>query len=176
MPIFVQWQWKEHTNTFLTIFHFWDDGAKTNLRMKKKVEGFETVTTSENEGKGEFISATSLPYYVLSPPLNMTYMTWAPSHPEFCFLTEVLTYANLINGLKESEKRNLRPILEGRLIQKGDYKREDYIFSDVQIHRELAKSMCDGTIVLFDEGGICCKVCPEYIDYLRNLLKPYLKD
>ena len=170
MPIFVQWKWVERTKTFIAIFYFWDDGTKENLRMQRNEEGFETVTPFENEGKGEFVSATSLPHFVLSPPLNKTYMTWAPSHPEFCFLTEVLTYANLINGLKENEKRNLRYRLEGRLIEKGDYMIVD------KIHRELATSMCDGIIVVFPEGGICCKVCPEYIDYLRKLLKPYLKD
>ena len=166
MPIFVQWKWVERTKSFLVIFHFWDDGKKSNLRMRKKESVFETIHAYKNRRKGEFVSATSAPYYILSPPENKNYLTWAPSHPEFCFLTEVLTYANLVNGLKE--KRNLRPILEGRQI--GG--KHSYTF---EIHADLADSMSDGTMVVFDEG-IYFKICPEYIDYLRRLLKPYLSE
>ena len=42
------------------------------------------------------------------------WMTWAPSHPELGLLMELLSYANIINGLKETEKRKLRVGLEGR--------------------------------------------------------------
>ena len=36
MPIFVQWEWKGRTKSFLVIFHFYDDFSKPNLRMKMK--------------------------------------------------------------------------------------------------------------------------------------------
>lgn len=45
--------------------------------------------------------------------------TWAPSHPELVLLTELLSYANRINGFKEFEKGELRAKLEG--VRKGGY-------------------------------------------------------
>lgn len=165
MPIFVQWQWKEHTNTFLAIFHFWDDGRKSNLRIRTDSLGFETLTSLASERKEEFVVAVSLPSYLLPPARMDVFMTWAPSHPEFCFLTEVLTYANLINGLGEHEKRRLRPLLEGRGTQRID---------QFEIDAELMESMPEGTMVVFTEG-VCFEVCAKYIDYLKKLLTPYLK-
>ena len=37
MAIFVRWEWKERTKTFLVIFYFVDDRTKQNLRFRLKV-------------------------------------------------------------------------------------------------------------------------------------------
>ena len=62
------------------IFHFHDDYSKPNIRFKKKFK----------DGRFEFERPT---------------ITWAPSHPELGLLSELLSYANIINVLKETEKR-----------------------------------------------------------------------
>lgn len=87
MPVFVEWKWKERTKTFLVIFHFYDDFSKTNLRIKKCEKGRLLMLT---------------PSEIFSP--SKAWMTWSPSHPDMALLTQLLTYANIINGLKEDEK------------------------------------------------------------------------
>jgi len=91
MPILVQWKWVERTTSFLVIFHFFDDYSNPNLRIQKK-------------------SGTMEGFY----PQKEAWMTWAPSHVELGMLRELLRYANIVGGLKESEKRKLRDILEGQ--------------------------------------------------------------
>ena len=91
MPVFVEWQWKERTKSFLVIFHFYDDFSRPNLRIKKYEKGHLIVLT---------------PNKAIVP--KEAWMTWAPSHPDLALLTELLSYANIVNGLKEFEKRDLR--------------------------------------------------------------------
>ena len=125
MPVFVEWEWKEQTKSFLMIFTFYDDFSKPNLRLRKMK-----------------VRRTSHPKY--DPPFKPV-TTWAPSHLELGLLSEILAYANLINGLKLTEKRKLRDKLEGR------------------------KTVYDG-----NEYTLLCHLCPEYIDYLKKKLKPYI--
>ena len=40
-------------------------------------------------------------------------MTWAPSHVELGLLGEILRYANIIDGLRETEKKELKYKLQG---------------------------------------------------------------
>lgn len=87
MPVFVQWKWKEETKTFLVIFYFYDDFSKPNLRVRKYEKGHLLMLT---------------PSEIFTP--SKAWMTWAPSHPEMALLTQLLTYANIINGLKEDKK------------------------------------------------------------------------
>jgi hypothetical protein len=174
MPIYVQWKWNERRKSFLVVFHFYDDFSRTNLRIRKytptTIEGYEyspirisNINLSKNIG--------------LIP--QKAWMTWAPNIPEMGYLLEVLKYAFMINGgLSESEKRELRIKLEAR---------EDSIVSGRRaytvpknIGNEIGK---DKQVVVIDESltkpqeqpTICVELCPEYIDYLKEMLKPYLK-
>lgn len=171
MPIFVEWEWVKKTETFLTIFHFWDDKQKTNLRMRTEEDAFETVIPDpEAKRWRKFVSVITIPFEI---DTSRAYLTWAPSHHEFCFLTEVLTYANLINGLKPEEKRKIRPYLEGKVERETDQEGHDRLY--FEIHSELLNSMRERTMVSFAHGDrISFEVCLEYLEYLRNLLKPYL--
>jgi len=90
MPILVQWKWVEKAKSFLVIFHFFDDYSNPNLRIQKKSGLWERIY-----------------------PQKEAWMTWAPSHVELGMLGELLRYANIVDGLKESEKRELRDVLEG---------------------------------------------------------------
>jgi len=168
MPIFVQWEWQERTKTFLVIFHFYDDYSKPNIRLKKK--------TFKDEGL-EFERST---------------ITWAPSHPELGLLSELLSYANIVNGLKLIEKRKLRHDLEiacreegflrlywnpiDALIESAPHRLTLFEMGDVAIYvgrhnvKTLKKEKMEWKNFFF-----CVELCHEYIDYLKKALKPYLK-
>lgn len=174
MPVFVEWKWIEKTKTFLAIFHFWDDGKKENLRMRIEEDGFETceyVGSDEKEG-GDLIPIDTFPHYISGYPRTKAYLSWAPSHPEFCFLTEVLTYANLLNGMKPNLKEKLKPKLEGKTLKRN---REGREYTYFEVDSRLFRSMPKGAMVSFaGQNGISFEVCLEYVEYLRELLKPYL--
>jgi len=119
MPILVKWKWRDQTKTFLVIFYFFDDYSKTNLRIQKIPEEWQEIY-----------------------PQKETCMSWAPSHIELGLLSELLRYANIVDGLNDSKKRELRVKLEGQSPKD--------VF-DVELRQ-------------------------EYIDYLKGLLKPHLKD
>jgi len=174
MPIFVQWKWDETRKSFLVVFHFYDDFSRTNLRIRK----YTSMTIEGYEYNPIIISNIDLSKGVSLIP-QKAWMTWAPNIPEMGYLLEVLKYAFMINGgLSEGEKKDLRIILEAR---------EDSIVSGRQaytvpknIGNEIGK---DKRVVIIDESltkpqeqpTICVELCPEYIDYLRKVLKPYLK-
>lgn len=161
MPVFVEWEWKERTKSFLVIFHFCDDFSKPNLRMRKYVKG-ELFTIPSSE--------------ILEP--KEAWMTWASSHQELALLSDILSYANIVNGLKESEKRSLRTRLGGAEEVKLEGDGEHHTFA-------LDKIVKDKKIVFYIECRkpihkmhvlhCCVELCPEYIDYLKEILKPYLK-
>ena len=147
MPIFVQWKWKERTRSFLVIFHFYVDGSELNLRMIKR------------EGR------------------NIT--TWAPSHLEMGCLMDVLKYANIIDGLNEAAKRELRKKLEILFVE--DKRTSVY---NGNAHKALRDTLPPNKIIRlttsaaksgFEESECCFELCPEYIDYLREVLNPYLR-
>ncbi len=173
MPIFVEWEWKEETETFLAIFHFWDDRQKTNLRIRTVEEPhcFEAfISDTDAVQREEFAPVGFLPFEVET---TRAYLSWAPSHPEFCFMTEVLTYANLINGQKPHNKRKLRPKLEGRTIDMRDEDGHGYV--GLEVHSELLYSAAEVRMVSFaDRDRLCFEVCLGYLEYLRKLLKLYL--
>lgn len=168
MPIFVQWTWKERTKSFLVIFHFYDDGKKPNLRMKRKRHHLGRANLRRANEGGE------IPEF-LKYSKSISVMTWAPSHVELGLLSELLRYANLIDGLSEVDKRNLRPRLEGESkldSQTGDltYDFDTKVFGSMPSHK--ARMLC----YMEETPYLCFPICVEYVDYLRNLLKPYLKD
>ena len=159
MPILVQWKWVERTKSFLVIFHFYDDYSKRNLRLKKKKL---TVLSAPEPSAHEFETEV---------------MTWAPSHPETGLLSELLSYANIVNGLKESEKRELRMGLE-IAVDTDDYVNLYwYPLRDVLSLRDKAVLLeYDGRKTEMKNLICCVELCPEYIDHLKRILKPYISN
>ena len=109
MPVFVRWQWKEKTKTYLVIFYFFDDKSRENIRFRFKVitRCGELTQVEEPKNNPE----------VQCQPL----MTWAPTHLEIALLGDVLRYANIIDGLGITEKRKLRDNLEIQSSEKDPY-------------------------------------------------------
>lgn len=159
MPVFVEWKWQERTKSFLVIFHFYDDFSKPNLRIRRFAKGNRLM---------------------FSEPLKAIFtkeawMTWAPSHVEMALLTELLSYANMINGLKEKEKRELKKSLESRKsLYEADWMKGilDYHVSPNDTFKEIG---IDKKMVIYHDeskkvySGV--EICPEYIDYLKKLLR-----
>ncbi len=174
MAIFVEWKWIEKTQTLLAVFHFWDSG-KENLRMRIKEEDFETIAFTELDESS--ITDKDFAYIFTIPngnyPRTNAYLSWAPSHAEFCLLTEILTYANLINGLKLNERIKVKECLQGRVTRYVDNEGHNRI--DVYVHSELLKTIPEDSIVSFNhQKGVSFEVRLEYVEYLRKLIKPYI--
>jgi len=165
MPIYVQWKWEERTETLLAIFHFYDDFSKRNLRLIQYDSEREAFV---HRGKR------------LTKP-KRSWITWAPSHPEMGLLMQLLCYANIINGLKPSKKKQLWIEMEG----KKHYRALGYSEETVNMIAVPDKIMeeigFDKKVLTYadfeDEETLvtCVELCSEYIDYLRDLLEQYLK-
>jgi hypothetical protein len=175
MPIFVEWKWIESTETFLVVFHFWDDRKKTNLRMRLEEEGFETcIPADEEQDRAKFVPIQTVPYFALQYPETNAYLSWAPSHSEFCLLTEILTYANLINGLETYKRKRLKSKLQGKIIKE---RRGNRVSTRFEVHAKLLRFLPLGKtqIISFSrQDGMSFEVRLEYIEYLRSLTRPYL--
>jgi hypothetical protein len=95
-------------------------------------------------------------------------MTWAPSHVELGLLGEILRYANIIDGLSATEKLALRYKLQGVKKFGGGGVARYVVVPDLKGSKE----------VVFEGKGkepyFCPLLCPEYIDYLKEVLKPYI--
>jgi hypothetical protein len=168
MPIFVQWKFKK--STFLVILHFLDDFSKPNLRMKE---------------------------HILQPE-GRSMMTWAPSHVEIALFGELLLYANIINGLSEETKMSLIKELQGFTSMKNLSKQmrsemdgliinamkeagasEDDIGTIEVLHPLYVKEVGRGKkcLLLVNEVTKDIYFCPMltqgYLDYVKELLKPY---
>ena len=155
MPVLVQWKWQENTKTYLVIFHFLDDFSAPNLRMTK-------VSLSKGKyGDKEIVYR--------SP--DATIMTWAPSHPELGLLSEVLSYANIINGLDYDKKLEIRDFLEGEahFVVKNKKLVALALVTEIQLleasqFRQLVYPSKEGIHQTF-------WLTPEYIEYLKKVLK-----
>lgn len=158
MAIFVRWEWKERTKTFLVIFYFVDDRTKQNLRFRLKVvdDWKECIGLEDPENNPD-----------CSPQMIMT---WAPTHLEIALLGDVLRYANIIDGLDISEKKQLRMKLEIETKENNPSFLNNF---------EIEKLRCNVpfTIMISLEGKedwyICSKLTSEYIDYLKNVVNPF---
>lgn len=140
MPIYVKWKWQEQTKSFLVIFRFIDDFSKPNLRIKQY------------------------------PKSHRADVTWAPSHIELGLLSELLRYANIIGGLSETTRRELRKKLE--VIYMDKYR----MFIDEESLIQLDQIPNKPHIIYVGEGlDLWVYVCPEYLEYFRKILKPYLR-
>lgn len=166
MPVFVQWKWLEKTKSLLTIFHFHDDYSKPNLRLMK-LDDFKTHCYSPKE---ELI-------------LKKDWISWAPSHLDMALLMQLLCYANIINGLKPSEKKKLWFELEGRG-DKYTYEKDFSKFAQPHIIGERIgkdKKVIQHIDLREDVEGFSpvytsIELCPEYINFIRDKLKPYISD
>lgn len=87
--------------------------------------------------------------------IEKPWISWAPSHTEIGLLMDVLRYANIIDGLNYDYKRKLRPYLEAHVI-KGNIGDNFFIYHKI-------------------EDCTCIQLCSNYIDYLKEMLRPYIK-
>lgn len=98
-------------------------------------------------------------------------MTWAPNHLEIALLGDILGYANIIDGLDEREKRNLREKLEIQVKE-----RDPYPFDRAEID-DLVRDAPPSTTMLALEGVsdwfFCSRLSSEHVDYLRKILLPF---
>lgn len=142
MPIFVEWKWQENTSSFIVIFHFIDDYTKSNLRITKN--GFWSYIL---EQKG--VS-------------NKAWMTWAPSHVELAMLADLLHMANIVDGLQDSIKRKMRPLLD------GSWRTNEEALEWAQLFPNI-KAWIPPTTDL----PMVAELCEEYIEYLKKIMKIY---
>jgi hypothetical protein len=177
MPILVQWKYQEKTKTFLVIFYFYDDGSSSNLR-------FGTIELKRGRQYADMKLGDSITLANKSvfgiPEDKMSVkpmMNWAPSHVELGYLSEVLRYANIIDGLSEIEKENLRLDLEyseaNPTLGKeylGDQNHLSEIWDALESKAQL---FCIEPTYGTHYRGV--ELCSEYIDYLKTVLEPYLK-
>lgn len=165
MPIFIEWKWEERAQSLLAIFHFYDDFSKPNLRLMD----------SDKAREPRFVFTKN------ARPVERSWITWAPSHTDMALLMQMLCYANIINGLKPSEKRELWVEIEGKraLRDEGFSK---YELASIAVPDEIKRRIgSDKKVMAFgdpEDGDVlrtCVELCSEYINYLRRLLKPYVK-
>jgi len=165
MPILVQWKWEEKSKSYLVIFHFYDDFSKPNLRLKRRhLDGFGSTR--------QFFNTQSTR---VNEPIIMT---WAPSHTELALLSDLLHYANVIGGFPEDVRRDIRYDLEIAVQEEdGTFGVDEVRFADIdrRFPNPYAffgydKDKKGAKIAFF-----CVELSPEYIDYLKEIVKPCLK-
>lgn len=176
MPILVQWKWQERTKTFLVIFHFFDDFSKPNLRLKKRVlDGVDTLQTKQFLTYPISERSKDSSEWKMEKPI----LTWAPSHTDLALLSDLLTYANMINGLPEDARRDLRYDLEIVVdVGKSRFELDETRIADLD---RRFSNLCtfmgrDRNKEGFLSGSFSIELRPEYIDYLKEVVKPYLKE
>lgn len=156
------------------IFHFYDDFSKPNLRaIEMRFEGNRPVYI--------YLPKREVPAsrQTKRPCIDRTVVTWAPASYELGLLWDLINYANFVNGLKEQAKRKLRkeliivtPWTEDEVDSVVDRLEHFQTALGKKIHavgfnkdKETGKSVWNWYVEL----------CPEYIDYLKDILKPYMK-
>ena len=110
----------------------------------------------------------------LALPKEREIMTWAPSHRELALLSDLLHYANMISGFSEPIRRDLRYDLEIMVseghnrfsIDHDKFAEFDIRFSSY-VGRERSKEGIKETV-------FCIELSPDYLDYLKDVVKPYL--
>jgi hypothetical protein len=139
LPLYVKWEWQERTKSYLVIFLFIDDFSKPNLRIK-------TYPTS-----------------------HKVEMTWAPSHIELGMLSELLMYANIIGGLSETARKQLRKKLEVAYNVRGAL----HIDQESLIQLDKIPDKTHIIAVGEKESEFWAYMCPEYLEHVKSILKPY---
>jgi hypothetical protein len=123
--------------------------------------------------------------------------TWAPNHVEIGLMAELLCYANIMNGLKPYERNELRPKLDimcnlleyAKLFRLGKIRIEDESLKEnaavTSANIKFLKKVTNNKTYLYGcdynyrkkecENVFCSVLSPEYVNYLKKILKPYLK-
>lgn len=134
----------------------WKEKTKTYLVVFHFIDDFSSSNLRLEEQRETTIFFTDS---VFTPPQKKTvekpWISWAPSHTEIGVLMDVLRYANIIDGLHYDDKKKLKPYLEAHHI-KGNIGDNLFIYHKI-------------------EDCICIQICSDYVDYLKELLKPYLQ-
>ena len=158
MPVLIQWKWQENTKTYLVIFHFLDDFSVPNLRMTN------TFVSKGKYGDGENVFKSP---HAKSTPL----MTWAPSHLELGLLSEILSYANIINGLDYDKRLEIRDFLEGMGLFAMSKNGKLALVTVAEV--ELLEASQFRQLVYPSKEGVyqAFWLTPEYIEYLKKVLK-----
>lgn len=125
MTIYLQWKWIEKTETFLLLLHFDADSStkSKNLRIEPKL--FWSSESLKDEELKKLSDGYYFPEYLkdkvkavmgafgdTSTIKVRNVITWAPTHVEIGILSELLCYANILNGLKKEQRRTLRTGLQ----------------------------------------------------------------
>jgi hypothetical protein len=170
----IRWKWEEKTKSFLVIFYFYDNFSKPNLRFTEKdISHFKDLPEAQffNLPSGSDIQSEKE-----SKPTKMHFMTWAPSHRELALLSDLLHYANMINGLPEKIRRDLRFDLEV-FVDSGN----NTFQVDEDVIKRLDSRLMRPNFILGRERSkndnmetVCChQLSPEYLEYLGEVTKPY---
>ncbi len=113
-----------------------------------------------------------------------TITTWAPSHVEIGLLSELLAYANIINGFKVWEREKLIPHLDISKTVFEEYLKTTTIAEDEDPLDNFMKYCSEKTFLLGrefnyklqrNESLFCFELSQDYIGYLKEVLKPYMK-
>lgn len=208
MPIYVQWKWIDKTQTYLLILHFDSDGSKPNLRNKSMVfrkyannnwyqiysptKPPTNLCEKEDEAQKDFEKEVKEGKIIVR---DRIVTTWAPTHIENGLLSEILSYANRINGLKPQIRQELRPkiAIGSNVLEYVKRARFGEIADDDE---ELMKNQLDTYSNLISlvkltgdepcllgcdynfkeekcESIFCTALTENYIEYLKTLIKPY---
>ena len=122
--------------------------------------------------------------------------TWAPSHIEIGLMGELLSYANRVNGLKQECRLALRTKLDiacnaleyAKLLRFGKIREDDDALKKstdafATNFQSLEETTSGETRLLGCdynyrerkcESVFCTVLTINYIDYLKNILKPYM--
>lgn len=176
MPILTRWKWHEKTKSYLVIFYFYDDFSRPNLRFgERQLTFFKDAPMQlfdyDIAGKHDE-NVLPVAKLVVKPII-----TWAPSHRELALLSDLLHYANMISGFSEEIRRDLRYDLEitvsaGHNLFELDEKRIEDLDKRFKNPRFLVgrEKNKKGTLETF----FCIELSPEYLEYLRDIVKPYI--
>lgn len=202
MPVFCQWKWQEKTQTFLLILHFDADGSQRNLRNREMT--FVQYRHSAPNVQSYAPSHPPMEICRLTDELKRNIVsnkqrvvtTWAPSHVEIGLMSEVLCYANIINGLKLDYRKELITKLDlvfyvmkdAKLLRLGNIDIDDellranwleYVTNFISLKEATENNpYLEGCDYNYREqrceSVFCTMLSVEYIDYLKDILKPYM--
>lgn len=128
----------------------WKEKTKSYLVVFHFIDDFSSSNLRLEEQKEATVFTVSQKKTIEKP-----WISWAPSHTEIGLLMDVLRYANIIDGLNYDYKRKLRPCLEAH-VTKGNIGNNFFIYHKI-------------------EDCICIQLCSDYVDYIKEMLRPYIK-
>jgi hypothetical protein len=172
VPILVRWKWQERTKSYLVIFYFYDDFSKPNLRFGKR-----QLTHFKDAPRQLFDYDIAGEHPAVALPDAKSMMTWAPSHRELALLSDLLHYANMVSGLPEATRRDLRYDLEITVtMRNGSFGLDEKRIEDLDNRFRSPLFLCgrektkEGVLETF----FCMELSPEYLEYLRDIVKQHI--